>query len=361
MADSMLINADALRRAMRLVVRGFGSSEAEVAAVADNLVDANLAGHDSHGIGMLPRYAGAYVEGDLTPNAHAKTLLDSGALIRLDGGAGFGQVIGAEATALGIERAQVHGVAVVALGNAHHLGRIGAWAEQAAAAGLVSLHFVNVVARPIVAPHGGARAGFGTNPFTAGVPLPGREPLILDFATSRIAQGKTRVAHNKGEPVPEACLIDDAGRATIDPRWTVVPPWGAILPFGEHKGYGLAVVCELLGGALAAGRIGSGDDGSRKRVLNGMLSVFIDPAALGGPAPFDAAARAFVDSVLAVPPREGFDRVRIAGEPERETRARRLAGGVPVDVTTWREILDAARSLGVDPYAVEAEARAGAG
>ena len=205
-----------LHEAMCRVVRGFGSSEDEVQAVAGNLVDANLTGHDSHGIGMLPRYADAFLEGGLKPNAHVRTTTDAGALLRLDGQAGFGQVIGREAMALGIERARSHGSCIVALGNAHHLGRIGAWAEQAAAAGLVSLHFVNVIARGIVAPHGGADARFGTNPFCAGVPLAGRPPVILDFATSVIAQGKTRVAHNKGEPVPEGCVIDDHGLPVAD-------------------------------------------------------------------------------------------------------------------------------------------------
>jgi hydroxycarboxylate dehydrogenase B len=351
MADTHLIALDALQRAIRLVVAGFGSSADEIDAVAGNLIDANLTGHDSHGIGMLPRYAEAFLEGDLKPNAHVRTLLDGGALLRLDGDAGFGQVIGREAIALGIERAQRHGSAVVALGNAHHLGRIGAWAEQAAAAGLVSLHFVNVIARPIVAPFGGARAGFGTNPFTAGVPLAGREPLILDFATSMIAQGKTRVAYNKGEPVPEGCLIDDQGRPSNDPRWSVVEPWGAILTFGAHKGYGLAVLSELLGGALAAGRVGHRDDGSRKRVLNGMLSVLIDPLALAGPsgrAVFEQEALAFVDSLLDAPAREGFERVLVAGDPERAQRAERTAHGVPVDAATWQQILRAADSLGVD-------------
>jgi uncharacterized oxidoreductase len=353
MADTHLIPVDALRRAMRLVVQGFGSAPDEVAAVSENLIDANLTGHDSHGIGMLPRYVEAYLEGGLKPNAHVRTVLDNGALLRLDGEAGFGQVIGREAMALGIERARRHGCAIVALGNSHHLGRIGAWAEQAVDAGLVSLHFVNVIARPIVAPYGGAKAGFGTNPFTAGVPLAGRPPLILDFATSMIAQGKTRVAYNKGVPVPDGCLIDDQGRPSTDPRWSVVAPWGAILTFGAHKGYGLAVLSELLGGALAAGVVGHNDDGSRKRVLNGMLSVLIDPAALGGIEAFEREALAFVDSLLGAPAREGFERVLIAGDPERAHRAERSARGVPVDATTWQQILRAAAGLGVDVQAVE--------
>ena len=342
------IPVEKLRDAMRLVVRGFGSAEPEVAAVADNLIEANLTGHDSHGIGMLPRYVHSFLEGCLQPNAHVATLADSGALLRLDGNAGFGQVVGHEAMALAIERAQRHGSCIAALGNAHHLGRIGAWAEQAVAAGLVALHFVNVISRSVVAPFGGADARFGTNPFCAGVPLRGREPLILDFATSVIAQGKTRVAHNKGELVPPDCLIDDRGQPTRNPRYSVIDPIGAILTFGAHKGYGMAVLCELLGGALAAGMTQHTHDGTKRRVLNGMLTVLIDPAVLADTAVFESEALAFVDWVTASPPREGFDRVRLAGEPERESRARRLAEGVPVDGTTWSEILDAAASLGVD-------------
>jgi hydroxycarboxylate dehydrogenase B len=347
-----LIPLAGLNTAMRLVVRGFGSAEAEVEAVAANLIEANLTGHDSHGIGMLPRYAKSYLEGGLKPNTHVSVVHDAGALLRLDGNAGFGQVIGAEAMALGIERAKAQGSCIVALGNAHHLGRIGAWAEQAAAAGLVSLHFVNVISRAIVAPHGGADARFGTNPFCAGVPLPGRPPVILDFATSVIAQGKTRVAHNKGEPVEPGQLIDDRGQPTTNPRYTVIPPFGALLTFGGHKGYGMALMCELLGGALAAGMTQRDGDASKLRILNGMFSVLLDPAALGGTEAFVGEAQAFIDWVQASPSREGYGPVQVAGDAERAVRARRSAQGVPVDATTWQEILDAAASLGVDPAGV---------
>jgi len=345
-----------LHEAMCLVVRGFGSCEDEVQAVAGNLIEANLTGHDSHGIGMLPRYAEAFLEGGLKPNTHVRTTIDAGALLRLDGQAGFGQVIGREAMALGIERARSHGSCIVALGNAHHLGRIGAWAEQAAAAGLVSLHFVNVIARGIVAPYGGADARFGTNPFCAGVPLAGRPPVILDFATSVIAQGKTRVAHNKGEPVPPGCLIDDHGRPTTDPRYGVVPPFGALLAFGAHKGYGMALMCELLGGALAAGMTQRDDDASRRRVLNGMFSVLVDPSVVADRAAFEREALALIEWVQASPPREGFGPVQVAGDAERSWRAKRGAEGVPVDGTTWQEILDAAAKLGVAPAQVNAAA-----
>jgi uncharacterized oxidoreductase len=356
MNDMHLIPLARLQEAMRLLVRGFGSQPEEVEAVIGNLIEANLTGHDSHGIGMLPRYAKAFLEGGLKPNTAVRVVHDAGSLLRLDGDAGFGQVVGAQAMKLGIEGARSHGSCIVALGNAHHLGRIGAWAEQVADAGLVSMHFVNVLSRPIVAPHGGSDARFGTNPFCAGVPLPGRPHVILDFATSAIAQGKTRVAHNKGVPVEPGQLIDDQGQATTDPRYSVVPPFGALLTFGGalggHKGYGLALMCELLGGALAAGQTCHVPGDGRMRVLNGMFSVLLDPAALGGAAAFEQQALAFLNWVQESPARDGFGPVQVAGDAERASRHKRTAQGVPVDLTTWGEILEAARSLGVDPQLV---------
>jgi hydroxycarboxylate dehydrogenase B len=353
MALIHIIEAERLRVAMRRVLLGFGSSSAEATEVADNLVLANLTGHDSHGVGMIPRYAEAFREGGLVPNTSVATVLDAGSLLRLDGQSGFGQVVGRQAMDMGIERARRHGSCLLALGQAHHLGRIGAFAEQVAQAGLVSLHFVSVISRSLVAPHGGSDARFGTNPFTAGVPLKNREPFILDFATSVVALGKTRVAHNKGERLPAHHLLDDQGVPTNDPRFSLEPPFGAILTFGAHKGYGLAVLCELLGGALAAGQTLHEADPGRKRILNGMFSVLLDPRALGAADDGEAEALRFIDWVSASPPQAGVDRVRVAGEPEREMRARRERDGVPVDATTWLQILEAADALGVPPADVQ--------
>ena len=349
MAKIHTIRVEPLTAAIKTLVRGFGSSAREVDLVTDNLIQANLTGHDSHGIGMLPRYSEAYVEGGLKPNAHVKTTLDGGAMLRLDGQAGFGQVIGHEAMEMGIARAKQYGSCIVALGNSHHLCRIGAWAEMAVAANLVSIHFTNVISRPIVAPFGGGDARFGTNPFTVGIPVPGGEPILLDFATSVMAQGKARVAHNKDEQMPEGRLIDNKGAPTTDPKFAVVEPYGAIVTFGEHKGYGLAVVCELLGGALAAGMTCHEPASGKKRVLNGMLTILFDPAKLSQGAMFASEMTSFLEWVKASPPQPGFDHVRLAGEPERETRARRTAEGIPVDETTWGDILQAAERLKVDP------------
>ncbi len=348
MAQMYRINADRLRAAVRYLVSGFGSQEREVELVTENLVQANLTGHDSHGVGMLPRYAEAFLEGGLKANAHIATKMDSGAMLSLDGQAGFGQVIGHEAMELGISRAKEHGSCVMALGNSHHLCRIGAWAEMAVAQNLISIHFVNAYSRPIVAPFGGGDARFGTNPFSVGIPVAGKEPILLDFATSVIAQGKTRVAHNKREQLPPGMLIDDKGHPTTDPIYGVKPPYGALCTFGGHKGFGLALVCELLGGALAGGLTTSTPADGKKRILNGMLTIIIDPAKLSDMSLFGGEMNAFIDWVKASPPAPGVDHVRVAGEPEREYRAERLANGVPVDENTWQDMLTAAQKLGVD-------------
>jgi uncharacterized oxidoreductase len=308
---------------------------------------------------MMPRYVEALLEGGLHPNRQVETKLDTGSLLVLDGGAGYGQSIGLRATRMAIERARKHGVSITALGNSHHLGRIGHWAEMALAANLVSIHFVNVISFARVAAYGGADGRFGTNPVCIGIPLPGEAPFVLDMATSAVAQGKLRVAHNKGAKIPLGWLLDRDGNPTDDPKWGVVQPFGAMQTFGGHKGYGMAVACELLGGALTGGGTWHYPEGTKRRVLNGMLSIVIDPDKLGTRAAFEREAREYLQWIRKSPAAPGFDRVRIAGEPEREYRATREREGIPVDEETWKEILAAAAKLKLDPHKVDALARGG--
>ena len=342
-----------LARAIEAVAAAGGSDPAEAKLVAENLVAANLTGHDSHGIGMMPRYVEALLEGGLHPNRKPEVKLDAGALLVLDGQAGYGQSIGLQATKLAIERAKKHGLSIAALGNSHHLGRIGHWAEMAVAEGLVSIHFVNVQSFARVAPFAGADRRFGTNPVCIGIPLPGEAPFLLDMATSAVAQGKLRVAHNKRAKIPLGWLIDDQGNPTDDPRWGVIAPLGAMACFGEHKGYGLAVACELLGGALTGGGVTDYDNKTQRRVLNGMLSIVIDPQRFGTQNAFAKDAKSFLAWLRASRPAPGHDRVRIAGEPEREYRAKREREGIPVDDETWNEIRAAAAKLKLDPQRID--------
>jgi uncharacterized oxidoreductase len=343
--------ATALRSQCAQILTAAGSAPAEAEQVAANLVLANLSGHDSHGVGMLPRYVDAVAEGGLVPNASVKVNADIGTMLALDGQHGYGQIVGVQAMELGIARAKQHGSCIFTLAHAHHLGRIGHFAEMATAEGLVSMHFVNVLSRPVVAPWGGGDGRFGTNPCCIGIPLAGAEPFLLDFATSRVAQGKMRVAHNKGEQVPDGYLIDEHGAPTNDPGVVVVPQsnglFGALMTFGEHKGYGMAMACELLGGALTGGGTWHRPADTARTVLNGMLTILIDPARLGTQASFAQEASAFVDWLRQSPPGVGFDQVQIAGEPERAARAAREQNGIWLDDATWGEIIAAGSKVGV--------------
>ncbi|MBL8334816.1 MAG: malate/lactate/ureidoglycolate dehydrogenase [Rubrivivax sp.] len=343
--SGVLVHAEPLRRMVQAVVERGGSSAREAGLVAHNLVEANLTGHDSHGVGMLPRYVDNLLAGGLKANQGLRIASDHGSLLTLDGNAGYGQVMGHDAMVLAIERARAHGVAVVGLHNAHHIGRIGHWAEQCLQAGLVSIHFVNVISEPIVAPYGGSDGRFVTNPMCVGLPVAGAEPIVLDFATSRIAMGKVRVAYNKGEAVAPGTLIDDRGQPTNDPGTMFREPHGALLPFGEHKGYGLAVACEILAGALSGG-ITLHARPSPHAIINHMLSFVVDAERLGGAARLAAEARAFADWVKASPP-SGESPVMLPGDPERRWRHERNANGIPIDATTWQQLLDAGARLGL--------------
>lgn len=357
---AVVVHAEPLRRFVQAVVARGGSLPREAELVAHNLVEANLTGHDSHGVGMLPRYIDNLLAGGLKANQHLKVVTDHGSLLTLDGVAGYGQVMGVEAMALGIERARAHGVAVLGLANSHHIGRIGAWAEQCLDAGLVSIHFVNVISEPIVAPYGGSDGRFVTNPMCVGIPMgAGADPIVLDFATSRIAMGKVRVAFNKGQPVLPGTLIDADGQPTNDPGTMFREPHGALLPFGEHKGYGLAVACEILAGALTGG-ITLHDKPNPNAIINNMLSFVVDPDRLGTASRLTAEARAFADWVKASPPAPGQgadQRVMLPGDPERAYRRQRLAEGIPIDTTTWAQLLQAGTRQGLDEAALLAIAQ----
>jgi uncharacterized oxidoreductase len=340
----MIVRADRLREIVRTIFSAAGSSKREAGLIADHLVEANLRGHDSHGVGMIPTYIANALDGSLVLNQTLSVAFDSGSLIICDGGVGIGQIMAHDAIGAGIERAARAGACIVGLRNSHHIGRIGHWAEQCAAAGLVSVHFVNVVSTPSVAPFGGTKARVGTNPFAVGIPRTGEAPIIVDFATSRLAAGKVHVAFNKGVSIPEGALLDAGGRPTTDPSDLFTDPPGALLPFGEHKGWGLSVACELLGAALIGGKTQSGPK-QGNAIVNSMLSVLVSPDRLGTRANLDDETDAFVSWVRSEATRAS--KILMPGDPERATRQWREANGIPIDARTWEEIEAAAESVGV--------------
>jgi hydroxycarboxylate dehydrogenase B len=350
-----ILHPDELHAFVRDTCAQLGSSETEQGLVADQLIGANLAGHDSHGVGMLPTYVAGALSGELTINSHPTVVQDLGALSVLDGNMGFGQVNGYEAMEHAIARARTHGASIVGLRNSYHIGRIGHWGEQCAAAGMASLHFVNVCGHsPLVAPYGGREARFVTNPICLAIPggpeRNGRQTprVMLDMATSKIAFGKARVAMEEGKPVPPDTMIDGEGKVTTDPSCMFANPrQGALLALGEHKGSGLAIMAELLGAALIGGpTIQPGNQRTATRVVNNMLSIVIDPNATGAAPGFAAEADAFLDYVQSSELREGFDEVLLPGDPENRARFAR-AQGFAVDDATIKLLRKAATNAGV--------------
>ena len=324
------------------IMEGGGCGAAEARTVAQRLVDSNLVGHDSHGVLRVAKYLDWVRDGTLKPNTAPTIVFDSDAIAIIDGNRGFGQVIGEFATRLGIAKAAKTGIAMIGLRNCGHLGRLGDWAEMAADAGQVSLHFLNTSGAQRVAPFGGSDRRLSTNPMAIGVPLAGAPPAILDITTSTVAEGKLMVALNKGVQVPEGWIVDRAGRPTTEPKDFY--DGGALLTIGAHKGSGLSMLTDLLAGAVTTGR---SSDPADTILRNNMLSIYIAPAVYDGDGVVLAEAKRFVEWVKASPPAKPGEPVLAPGEIERRTREARLAAGIPLDDKTWADLLAAARSVGI--------------
>jgi hydroxycarboxylate dehydrogenase B len=335
-----------LRAVASLIVRRMGSDEAEAAEVVDHLIRANLAGHDSHGVGMLPRYVELLQDKRLVPNQTLQRVVDFGALLVFDANRGFGQRMGAEAVRRAVARARELGACVLGLRNSAHIGRVGTYGEQATAAGMAFIGYVNVTDHhDIAAPYGAGEARLGTNPFVTAVPGPGGEPVVLDMATTTIAAGKARVARNKGVPVPPECLIDTEGRPTTDPRGFIDEHIGALVTFGRHKGSGLAVMCEIMASAVVGGK--RTDEPREGGILNSMFAVLTDLARLHDPGAVVEGVAATAAHIKSARPAPGFDEILLPGEPERRAARERMAAGIPVDDMTWAQIREAAGKLGI--------------
>ena len=352
----MLINADRLRELTSAIVSKGGGSDATAEEVARILVEANLTGHDSHGVGMIPAYMAGIAAGQLIPDAQAEIVQDKGPFLLVDGNRGFGQCVARQAMEWAIERARQQHIAVLSMRNSFHIGRIGDWGEMAAEAGFVAIHYVNVLSpNSLVAPFGGSDSRFSTNPYCTAIPASDRHPMfLLDMATSTIAQGKTRVAYLKGQKVPDGCLIDHEGNPTDEPKVMFEEPRGALRAMGLHKGSGLALICDILGGSLSGGGAYLPDRIVPGSVINNMLAILIDPNVFGGAEAFYEDLDAYTDWVKASPPAPGTDVVRFPGDVERETRIERGQNGIPIDDATWAQIIEAAGSVGMTEDAIGA-------
>ncbi len=353
--DALLIPAAQLQMLVRDIFAAANCPPDEAERIALYLVRANLAGHDSHGVVRVQRYIQMKNDGLIHGGREAKVVVDTPVLAVVDGQFGFGQTVAPRAVQIGIEKCKAMGLAAVALRNAGHVGRIADWAEMAALDGLVSVHFVNAAGSVLVAPFGSVERRFSTAPYCVGVPVAGGEPVILDFATSLVAEGKVLVASQGGKPIPKDALIgpdgvrsDDASLLYGDYRATgkrdIKVGKGALRTFGDHKGSGLALMCELLGGALTGNACAT----PGRPFANGMLSLYIDPTALDPEGMFPPEVSRYLEYVKGATAAPPATETLLPGEPEARTRARRRAEGVPVPRETWELLLQTARSVGVN-------------
>ncbi len=327
--------------------QGAGVPAGEAARVAQSLIEANLCGHDSHGLLRIPQYLEAIGDGRLRPGAPFTVVKETAAVLVVDGGRGLGQVQAHRLLDRLVPRAQALGLAAGTLKHCGHIGRLGEFAEAAVAQGMAFIGTVNGhgFGRG-VAPPGGIEARIGTNPLCLGAPTAGA-PIILDIGTSVCAEGKVRVAYNKGQPVPKGWLLDAQGRPTTDPAVLYTEPRGSILPLGgpqAYKGFGIGLLLDMFAGGLSGAPCSRPD--APNLVHNAVLFILLDIDQFAGVTHFLGEVHDLVEAVRACPRAEGVSEILLPGDPERKEAARRLSG-IPLDDGTWGQLVEAANRLGV--------------
>jgi len=358
-SSQVLIQADVMERLVTTIFSHAGCSDAEAMSIGTRLTGANLRGHDSHGVIRTPRYVEWLDDGKVFAGREISILSDSGPITVIDGNYGFGQTVGEQAVDVGIRNAREHGVGIIALRNAGHLGRIGDWAERAVESNMVSIHMVNVRGSLLVAPFGGVDRRGSTSPFCAGIPRVDAPPVILDFATSLVAEGKALVALRGGKPLPAGSIVGSDGQLSSDPQplYGDIPEGrypdpnqgpGALTGFGLHKGSGLNFLMEMMAGALGgSGTSGAVDDVQRRRFCNGMFSIYLDVERFHSDDWFDREVAAYIDFVRSSRPVTAGAGVLVPGDMERITMAERRQNGLPLATEAWTDILAAADRVGV--------------
>jgi uncharacterized oxidoreductase len=342
------LSAAELREFAVALLSAGGATSEEAQRVGLSLVDANLCGYDSHGVMRIPYYVQALADGHVVSGADLDILRESESQITADANWGFGQIQLDHLLRLLMTKARSGGVAVGSMIQCGHIGRLGEYCEAAARDNLISLLMVNTHGGAVrVAPPGGKSPRLGTNPLALGVPH-GDTPLILDFSTSATAEGKVRVKRIAGQSCPEGWLLDSEGRPTTDPAALYADPPGTILPMGgahAYRGFGLALMIEILTGALSGGVCAGPELYPRKG--NCVFIQLLDPARFGDGKQFSDQIRQLVTFVRACPRVEGVSQITLPGDPERQMHARRLNAGIALDPGNWQQLVELASRLEV--------------
>ncbi len=333
---------DAIQELARTIFAAAGTPTDIAEFMAYSLVLADLSGHPSHGVIRIPQYLELIAAESVLPAARPTLIKETDTTALISGNKGFGHFTGKYATEVAIAKAQLSGVALVGLCEVNHLGRVGQWSEMAAEAGVLAIVAVGGGGGAGAgAPFGGGARALSTNPISAGVPNPHGHPIVMDFATTSTAEGKLRVARDKGAQLPPGQILDKHGNPSTEPADFYAG--GMMLPAAAHKGYGLALLVESLGAAV------TGTYASESGLLMGGCIIAIDPGSLVGGQTYGEGVGQLVERMHATPAAVGFERVLVPGEPESLNRARNREAGIEIAAATAAHIRDAAAKLSVGP------------
>ena len=332
-----VLNQEYLYNVAFEIYRSEGVPEEEARIVATHQVKANLVGHDSHGVMLVPEYVERIHRGHIVPGAPFEVVKESSTTARINGNWGFGFVVTEKVMRMAIEKAKTNNVAAMTVFYQSHIGRLGDYSTMALEEGMIGLITADSGAGPkAVAPFGGRERRLGTNPICIGVPSDLEGPLLLDMATSAVAAGKVGLARNRRERILEGWVMDKHGRPTTDPNDYF--DGGAILPVGAdqgHKGYGLSFMVETFSGILTG--LGFGIDPLARHNDGCFIAVF-NVEAFRPLAEFKKEVTEFARYVKDTPPAQGFTEVLYPGEIEWRTEQKRRREGIYVEEDTWEQI-----------------------
>lgn len=345
MAAALLCPPERLQRLAAAILAGAGAGEEEAQKVAHYLVKSDLVGHASHGVLRVKQYVEQIGKKQIACRTVPDVITEGPGFAVLEGGLGFGQIGAAEATRIACAKAKTQGIAMVALRNSAHVGRLGDWAELAAELGCASFHFVNTLAAPTVAPWGGKERRLSTNPLAWGMPIENGEPIVVDLTTSVVAEGKVRLARAAGKQIPPGWIVDRDGQSSTDPN--DLYNGGALLPLGGldagHKGYALSLMVDLMAGAISGGGASGAD---RKINCNNFTIIAIDTQRIADGSIEHEAAQ-FADWIKSATPADASRPVLLPGDVERATLARHAREGIPLDEGVLAALREAAVAAGL--------------
>lgn len=336
--------ASQLKRVGISVFEAAGVPNSEAKRVTDSLVEANLVGHDSHGVIRILQYVENIRKGKIKLGVKIEVVRETPSTALIDGHWGFGQVIAEKGMKIAIEKAKGTSMSSVGVFHCNHIGRLGEYSMMAAERDMIGAVVCNSEPKGgLTAPYGGATRRLGTNPLSVAVPAKKMNHFLLDFATSIVAEGKVRVKRYRGERVPAGWILDKNGLPTNNPEDFY--QGGALLPFGGHKGYALSLLIDIFGGILTGAGCPSTEGYERG---NGTFMMAIDISSFMPIEEFKEKVDDLLRAVKGTPTAPGFDEVLIPGEPEFKTKEKRLRKGIYVSDETWRKLGKVAQELGLD-------------